>query len=89
MGGVWERQIRTVRSVLTAMLQNHPGLLEDEGLRTLLTEVECIVNSRPITVESLHDPSALPLTPNSLLTMKNQIVLAPPGVFQKEGDRTT
>ena len=34
MGGVWERQIRTVRSVLTGLLQNHASQLDDESLRT-------------------------------------------------------
>jgi len=84
MGGVWERQIRTVRNILSAMLHDHAGHLDDESFRTLLAEVECIVNSRPLTTENIHDPSSLPLSPNSILTMKNKVVLPPPGVFQKE-----
>jgi hypothetical protein len=84
MGGVWERQIRTVRKVLSALLRDHAGSLNDESFRTLLAEAECIVNSRPLTTESLHDPTSMPLSPNSILTMKNKIVLPPPGIFQKE-----
>ena len=84
MGGVWERQIRSVRSVLTAMLRDHSRVLNDEAFRTLLTEVECIVNSRPLTVENLHDPTSLPLSPNAILTMKTKVVLPPPGIFQRE-----
>ena len=34
MGGVWERQIRTVRSVLSPLLDNHGSQLDDESLRT-------------------------------------------------------
>ena len=83
MGGVWERQIRTVRKVLSAILRDHSGSLNDESFRTLLAESECIVNSRPLTTENLQDPASLPLSPNSILTMKNKLVLPPPGVFQK------
>ena len=83
MGGVWERQIRSVRSVLASLLQSNGSQLNDESLRTLLCEAEAIVNSRPLTVESLNDPLSLNLlTPNHLLTMKTKEVLPPPGVFQ-------
>ena len=53
MGGVWERQIRTVRSVLVPMLEKSGSQLYDESLRTLLSEVMCIVNSRPLSVNEL------------------------------------
>lgn len=83
MGGIWERQIRTVRNVLASLLQDNGQQLDDESLRTLMCEAEAIVNSRPSTVTQLTDPdSASPLTPNHLLTMKSKIVLAPPGAFQ-------
>ena len=82
-GGIWERQIRTVRSVLNSLMQKNTTCLDDESSRTLMCEVESVVNSRPLTVDSLNDPNApSPLTPNHLLTMKTQVVLTPPGVFQ-------
>ena len=84
MGGVWERLIRSVRTVLSAILRDHSAKLNDESFRTLLAEAECVVNSRPLSTESLQDPTSLPLSPNSLLTAKNKVVLPPPGVFQKE-----
>ena len=83
MGGIWERQIRTVRSVLSGLLKEHSGRLDDESFRTLLTEVEAIVNSRPLAVDNLNDETTDPLTPNHLLTMKSKVLLPPPGVFQK------
>jgi hypothetical protein len=83
MGGVWERQIRTVRSVLSALLREHSSSLNDESFRTLLAEAECIVNSRPLTVEDLDDPTSLPISPNTILTTKTKVVLPPPGEFQK------
>ena len=83
MGGVWERQIRTTRSVLSSLLLEHGSQLDDESLRTLMTEPESIVNCRPLTVENLTDPLASePLTPNHLLTLKTQVVLPPPGNFE-------
>ena len=45
MGGVWERQIRSARSILSAMLRNHGESLSDESLCTSLVEVEGIINS--------------------------------------------
>ena len=82
-GGVWERQIRTVRSVMSALLEKNGAQLDDEALRTFLCEVEAIINSRPLTVDNLNDPDSLnPLTPNHLLTMKSKVILPPPGMFQ-------
>ena len=82
MGGVWERQIHTTRSVLSSLLREHGAQLDDESLRTLMTEAENIVNSRPLTVDNLTDPlAAAPLTPSHILTQKTQIVLPPPGKF--------
>lgn len=82
MGGVWERHIRTVRQVLAGILMDHGSQLDDEALRTLMTEVENIVNSRPLSAENLADPDALaPITPNHLLTLKSQVILPPPGKF--------
>ncbi|XP_075888907.1 leucine-rich repeat and coiled-coil domain-containing protein 1-like [Nelusetta ayraudi] len=80
-GGVWERQIRTVRRILNALL--HQQILDDEGLATLLCEVESIINDRPITKAS-NDPMDLePLTPNHLLLLKTKPSL-PPGVFSAD-----
>ena len=44
MRGVWERQIRSARSILPALLKQHRGSLNDESLRTLLVEAERIIN---------------------------------------------
>ena len=83
MGGVWERQIRTIRSALSSLLLEHAGKLDDESFRTLLSEVEAIVNSRPLCTDNLNDENEGPLTPNHLLTMKSKVLLPPPGVFQR------
>ena len=64
MGGVWERKIRTVRSVLNSMLKSDVRPLDNESFCTLMAEVESIVNSRPLTIEDINDPESMPLTPN-------------------------
>ena len=80
-GGVWERCIRTVRKVMRAVIKEQ--LLDDEGINTLMCEVEAIVNGRPLTKLS-EDPRDLePLTPNHLLLLRNG-PKAPPGIFTKE-----
>lgn len=84
-GGVWERQIRTVRNVLASVLDQAVKRLDSSSLRTFLYEVMAIVNSRPLTSEHLHNPSGPePLTPNHILTMKSSIIPPPPGKFIKE-----
>ena len=83
MGGVWERQIRSVRNVLSSLLQTNGSQLNHEALTTFMCEAEAIVNSRPLTTDSLNDPTSLnPLTPNHLLAMKTKVLFPPPGVFQ-------
>ncbi|KAK5907107.1 hypothetical protein CesoFtcFv8_004990 [Champsocephalus esox] len=84
-GGVWERQIRTIRNVLNVTIAQCPGRLDDASLRTLLYEAMAIVNSRPLNVDVISDPKSLePLTPNHLILMKSKIALPPPGKFEKE-----
>ena len=53
MGGVWERQIRSVRNVLDSLLLKHGSQLNDESLRTFLLEAGAIVNSRPLPVDNI------------------------------------
>ena len=82
-GGVWERQIRTVRKVLTQLSKEFGDQLDDESFRTLMCEVEAIVNSRPLTSVSTDPDDMNALTPSHLLTMKSNVVLPPPGIFQR------
>lgn len=79
-GGVWERQVKSVKKILKSVL--HEQTIDDECLLTLLCEVENILNDRPLTTAS-EDPNDLePLTPNHLLLLKKQPLL-PPGLFNK------
>ena len=64
------------RTILEALLKTHGSSLNDENLRTLITETEAIINSRPLTVETLSDVnSEMPLSPSHLLTMKTDVIL--------------
>ena len=84
MGGVWERLIRSVRNVLSVLLELHGSQLNDELLRTFMTEAEAIVNGRPLTVDNMNSPDNIDmLTPNALLTMKSKVVCPPPGSFER------
>lgn len=66
-GGVWERQIRTVRNILNAILLLCPGRLDDSSLRTVFYKAMSIVNSRPLTVSEIDNTDLLePLTPNHI-----------------------
>ncbi|XP_043200214.1 uncharacterized protein LOC122369489 [Amphibalanus amphitrite] len=84
MGGVWERMIRSVRSVLTPLIVAHGHTMDDELLRTLLVECEAIVNSRPISYFSgASDDTLLPLSPNQILTLKSRVAVPYPGSFSQ------
>ena len=66
---VWERQIRSVRNIMAALVKQHGHSLNDESLPTLLCEAEAVVNNRLLTTKTLSDPlSPMPLSPSTLLT---------------------
>lgn len=74
-GGVWERLIRSVRRILHSMLGER--LVNDETLHTFLTEVEKIMNDRPITKVSSEPQDLEALTPNHILLLRKNASLAP------------
>ena len=59
-GGVWERQIRSIRNVRSSLIREQGNRLEEESLRTFLCEAESIVNNRPLTIETLSNPLSEP-----------------------------
>lgn len=70
-GNVWERQNKTVKSVLSSTQSLSQGRLSDASLRTILYNTMAIVNSRPLTVDNFNCPDSLePLTPNHLLNIQ-------------------
>ncbi|XP_064648578.1 uncharacterized protein LOC135500853 [Lineus longissimus] len=78
MGGVWERQIRSVRNVLQVIMIEQT--VTDEQLTTTFCSVEAIINGRPLIPLS-EDPTDLePITPNHLLLLMSGPYL-PPGRF--------
>lgn len=82
MGGAWERLVRSVKVALVTVLQErHPT---EETLTTLLAEVECTVNSRPLTHVSVDPSDPEALTPNHFL-LGGSANTAAPGEFT-EGD---
>jgi hypothetical protein len=81
-GGVWEREIRSVRKVLTALMNEQRVKLTDEALLTLMCEVESILNFRPLTQVSDDPQDCDALTPNHLLLL-NAEESFPPGVFSQ------
>ena len=79
-GGVWERQIRSVRRILESMLKGE--VLREETLHTLMCEVESILNSRPLTPFSPDLRDSEPLTPNHILLLDAGHVTMPVSLFR-------
>ena len=79
-GGVWERQLRSIRKILLAVAGGEMFTMDDEQLSTFLCIVESIINSRPITKnpDDASEPEAL--TPNHLLLLREGP--APLGKFE-------
>ena len=65
MGGVWERAVRTVKNVMYSMIKN--TVLTEFQLITILTEIESVVNNRPLTHVSDSPDDFEALTPNHFL----------------------
>ena len=65
MGGAWERLVRSTKEVLFGLVKDH--VLTDPQLYTVFTEVESIINSRPLTHLSDDVRDLEPLTPNHVL----------------------
>ncbi|XP_063072324.1 uncharacterized protein LOC134462993 [Engraulis encrasicolus] len=75
-----DKMLRKEMEVLYSILKEQH--LDDEGLQTLLCEVEAILNSRPITTVTEDERDLEALTPNHILLLKAQPAY-PPGLFQK------
>ena len=80
MSTVWERLVQTTKKHLKNVVGE--GLLNDLELRTLLAEIESIVNNRPIIAVSDDPADFAALTPNPLLLQR--ATQLPPGVFVSE-----
>ena len=64
-GDVWKRMVRSIRRVLSIL---NPGSIYNEDVfHTLLTEIEAIINSRPLFQFTFLNVVERPLTPNDLL----------------------
>jgi len=81
MSGVWERLVQNTKKHLKNVVVD--GLLNNLELRTLLAEIEWIVNNRTITAVSDDPADFAALTPNHFLLQRDTQLL--PGVFP-EGD---
>ncbi|XP_061401555.1 uncharacterized protein LOC133337338 [Musca vetustissima] len=65
MGGAWERLVRSVKTVLYNITPSRAPT--EELLRSMLAEVENIINSRPLVYVPIDHQNAEALTPNHLL----------------------
>ncbi|XP_065062963.1 uncharacterized protein LOC135689604 [Rhopilema esculentum] len=73
-GGAWERLIRSVKRCLKKVIGR--SYLTQIELNTILTEVEAVINSRPITyVYDDTDGISYPLTPCQLINGRNLSLL--------------
>ena len=63
-------------------MQTHGRSFDEESLLMLMVDTEGILNSRPLTVETISNPtSELPLSPANILTMKSKIVMPKPDLY--------
>ena len=80
MGSVWERQIRSARRIFFSLLQTNGKAFDENSLLILMVETEGILDSRPLRVEAISDPtSESPLSPANIFAIKSKVVMPPPG----------
>ena len=84
MGGIWETQIRSAGAILSSLLSTHGKSLDKKSLLTVVPETKGILNSLPLTMKTISNPTSdLPLAPSNILTMKSKVVMPPPGNFTR------
>lgn len=84
-GGIWERKIGQVRRCLEgALLQAGPRLLSLDEFNTFLQEAVAVVNSTPLWIVSEDPNDPLPISPSSLLTLKEEPYSCPVQDFTKQ-----
>ena len=84
-GGSWEQMIRSVRAVLNGMSTKFNSRMDTQSLSTAFYEAMNVINSRPLTMVNIDDPEEKVISPNFLLTMKDQPVSAmPPEAFSSD-----
>ena len=66
-GGVWGREIRSVKNALKTTIGAQ--MVTEEVLRTVLIEIEGILNSKPLGYVSSDIADTDPVTPNLLINM--------------------
>lgn len=64
-GGAWERKIKSVKTALCITVSSQ--FVTEEVLQTVLTEVEGMLNSKPLGYISSNVADLEPVTPNDLL----------------------
>ena len=69
MGGCWERLVQTVKRALFHIIKDR--VLTDFQMLTVFTEVEVMVNNRPLTGNSDDIKDLEPLTPNHFVIGRN------------------
>lgn len=67
MGGLWEANIKSVKTHLSKVIGNQ--ILTFEELYTVLTQIESLLNSRPLCWLSSDPNDPAPLTPAHFLTL--------------------
>ncbi|XP_072158658.1 uncharacterized protein [Bemisia tabaci] len=83
MGGLWEAAVKAAKHHLVRVMQGKSLTVEE--FRTLVTKVEAMLNSRPLTPISSDPSEILPLTPGHFLI--GDSLRAVPEI-QHEGPRT-
>nr|XP_055047823.1 uncharacterized protein LOC129433267 [Misgurnus anguillicaudatus] len=85
-GGVWEREIRSIKFCLRVILKDQ--VVSEEVLSTVLVEVEGMLNSKPLGYVSSEISDTDPVTPNLLLMGRRdaslpQVVYGPRDLLSK------
>ena len=82
--GVWERQVRSVRTILSSLIRTQSMSPVEESWSTLFTEVEAIINWGPVLVETIKNVnSEMSISDSHIITMKSKVFMPQPGVFER------
>lgn len=86
-GGIWDAGIKSAKQLLLKVLETSPTKLTFEAFCTILCQVECILNSRPLAPLS-NDPNDLSaLTPSHFLLGRSSVSLPYPDLVTRPTNR--
>lgn len=86
-GGIWEAGIKSAKHLLLKVIETSPTTLTFEDNCTVISQIECLLNSRPLTQMSTDPNDVSALTPSHFLIGRVSNSLPYPELVETQTNR--